>query len=158
VLVETPAGKRLKHSSFALDTFVPKTGIAFPVFVHGKALPTGSYRAKVTVHYAGETTSRWFYFTISAKDLAQVFGAQPQTRPGTGGKSSLWLLIGAGVLLLLLGFLAATVWARRQRRRLEARMRERERKELELWTPRAPTPGEDHAPVAGDELLDDSDG
>src|SRR5262249_13776961 len=52
VLVETPGGRRLKNSNFALDTFVPKTGIAYPVFVHGRALPVGSYRARVTLHYA----------------------------------------------------------------------------------------------------------
>src|SRR5205814_3665517 len=76
--------------------------------------------------------SRWLTFKISGKDLAQVFGSRPQTAPGTGRTNSLWLLVGGGVLLLLLGFGAATLWARRQRARLEAALRRSEEHTSEL--------------------------
>jgi hypothetical protein len=154
VVVETLGGKRLKSSAFRLDTFVPKTGISYPVFVHGKALPTGSYRAGVTLHYAGRTITHWFTFKITQKDLAQVFGSRPQTAPGAGGGLPVWILVGVGVLLLLLGFGAAMLWARRQRRRLEAKLRERDVQELELWSPQTADTG---AAVAGDGSEADSD-
>src|SRR5207247_3240535 len=38
VVVSNMDGKRLKSSTFALDTFVPQTQVAFPVLIRGKAL------------------------------------------------------------------------------------------------------------------------
>jgi hypothetical protein len=138
--VSNPAGRQLKHSSFSLDTFVPRTRIDYPVFVHGTALPSGSYVARITLHYRGHTISRTFGFKIAAGDLKQVFGS----RAPTGGLRSslpLWLLIAAGVGLLVLGFALAWAYFRRRERRIAMLLRERDRAELELLALRADDAG-----------------
>ena len=130
MVVSNMDGKKLKASKFALDTFVPQTQIRFPVLIRGKALPAGTYRATVTVHYANRTVTGTFTFKIGKRELAQVFGSKATGEPGAGG-IPLWAMVAAGVGILLAGFGVAALWFRRRERRLAARMRDLE--ELERW-------------------------
>jgi WxL interacting protein linking bacterial and host surfaces len=148
VVVENMGGQRLKSSTFALDTFLPQTQIAFPVLIHGKALPSGTYRATVTVHYAHRTVTGTFTFKIGKRELAQVFGSKATGTPGVGG-TSLLLMIGAGVAFLLAGFAAAAVMFKRRERRIAARLRDLD--ELELWRLQAGAAAEPVAAVTHDD-------
>jgi hypothetical protein len=112
--VTDSSGQLVQNRRFVLDTFVPQTHIDYPVAVAGnKSLPAGRYHGTVVLHYAGHAVKRAFDFSISNKQVTQVFGAR-------GGQQSpqhstpLWLFALGGVALLLLGFAAATAWYRRR--------------------------------------------
>lgn len=110
-------GRAVSAAKFALDTFVPHTRIDYPVPIRGKALAKGSYAALVTIHYPGHTVRRRFGFSVSTKNLRQVFGARaPATTAQTGAQA--WPLIAGGAALLALGFGLATAHFRRRERRL----------------------------------------
>lgn len=116
MLVSGENGEALKRATFAVDTFVPRTSIAYPFAVPGEALPAGRYRAVVTIAYGhGHTTHLTRWFTISDKQIEQVFGSSSH-RPAAAGSSSILPLVLAGLALLLLGFLAAWAFLRRRSR------------------------------------------
>jgi hypothetical protein len=133
LVVRSRDGRVLKRAAFALDTFVPDSQIAYPVPVRGRVLPKGSYRATITVRYAGRTVSRSFEFKVDDAALSEVYGSGAPTggRPGSGSPLVLILI---AVALLLLGFAGAWLHFRRRIRRLEARRREDDLRRLELWT------------------------
>ncbi|HET6571946.1 MAG TPA: DUF916 domain-containing protein [Solirubrobacterales bacterium] len=106
--------EQLKRAKFNLDTFVPQTAIAYPFAVPGQALPAGRYRAEVTVRYGhGHVARLTRWFTISDKQVEQVFGSSSRG-PGSDGSSNLLLLLLGALAILLLGFLLA--WAILRRR------------------------------------------
>jgi hypothetical protein len=147
VVVSSMDGKRLKASSFPLDTFVPQTHIAFPVLIRGTALPAGTYRAAVTIHYSGRTASGAFTFKIGNRELAQVFGSKATTAPGAGGVPLVWIILG-GAAFLVAGFATAAMYFKRRERRIAARLRDLD--ELELWSPR-PEAGLDTTDITDDD-------
>ena len=104
--VSGAGGASVLNRSFALDTFVPHTKIAFPVYVVGRRLPQGSYRAVVRVVYGnGHVVTRTFGFLISSKQVRETFGST--VPPGAIGQSSgsgvpVWAVAVGGVLLLLI--------------------------------------------------------
>ena len=107
-------GQRLKRAKFNVDTFVPRTGVDYPFVVPGEALSAGRYRAAVTVKYGrGHIAHLARWFTISDKQLEQVFGSSSRGA-SSGGSSNLLLLLLGALAILLLGFLAA--WAMLRRR------------------------------------------
>jgi hypothetical protein len=132
VVVRDGDGRTLKRSRFPLDTFVPRTRVDYPVGVSGKALPRGTYRATVTVRYAGRTVRRSFEFKVDARAMREVYGSRAPTS-GPGSAAELPFLAGAAVLLLL-GVGASWLWFRRRLRRLEAERRENDLRRLELWS------------------------
>jgi WxL interacting protein linking bacterial and host surfaces len=98
------AGRQVQSQSFNLDTFVPKTQIDFPVYIQGKALPAGRYRGTVTIDYRGRSLSRAFPFTITAGQVAQVFGTTAsQPTPGDPSPNNGLLYAFAAITLLSLG-------------------------------------------------------
>jgi hypothetical protein len=106
--VSTAGGKRVFDHTFRLDTFVPQTHIAFPVYVQRKRLPAGGYRATVTITYGPRRKlTRTIGFTISARQLRQTFGSTIANRAGgsSGPRSSVptWALVLGGVALVGLG-------------------------------------------------------
>ncbi|MBS0592051.1 MAG: DUF3324 domain-containing protein [Proteobacteria bacterium] len=106
--VVNAGGRQVQRQEFALDTFVPESEIEFPVYVQGKALPPGSYRGTVTVHYRGKTARRTFPFKITSSQVKQVFGstASPPAPgdPGGGGSSDSALVVAlVGVSALSIG-------------------------------------------------------
>lgn len=111
--VSDESGKRLKRGTFNVDTFVPRTGVAYPFVVPGEALPDGRYRAAVAVRYGqGHIARLTTWFTISDEQIEQVFGSDPQG-PAAGDSSSILLLLLAALAALLLGLAA---WALLRRR------------------------------------------
>lgn len=81
------SGRQVQRQSFNLDTFVPGTHIDFPVYIQGKALPPGRYRGTVSIAYQGQELTRTFPFTISAGQVAQVFGTQASHAPTVASSS-----------------------------------------------------------------------
>jgi hypothetical protein len=114
--VSDESGRRLKRAKFDVDTFVPETGIAYPFVVPGEALPAGRYRAEIKVSYGrGHMAGLTKWFTISDKQLEQVFGSSSRG-PGSDGSSHLLLLLLGALAILLLGFLLAWAILRRRSR------------------------------------------
>jgi Protein of unknown function (DUF3892)/Bacterial protein of unknown function (DUF916) len=116
MLIRGENGEALKRATFNVDTFVPRTSIAYPFAVPGQALPTGHYQATVAVrygHHHAVRVTRWF--NISDEQIEQVFGSDSHG-PGPAGSTSLLPLVLAGLALLLLGFLAAWLFLRRRGR------------------------------------------
>jgi hypothetical protein len=119
ITVTDAQGRRRLHRAFRLDTLVPQTQIRYPVQVSGRALPAGTYRAAITISYAGHTEHRTLPFTITGKNLAEVFSSHPTAAPATqgGGQSMIPIIVG-GLALVLVGF---TVGARLRTRRPASR-------------------------------------
>lgn len=103
--VSAADGRRALSRSFTLDTFVPHTHIAFPVYVAGKRLPPGRYTASVAISYGGRRTQeRTFQFAITGGQVRQTYGT---TAPSNLSSSSAaaagvpaWVLILAAVTLI----------------------------------------------------------
>ncbi|HEY7815125.1 MAG TPA: DUF916 domain-containing protein [Nakamurella sp.] len=115
--VTNAAGRVLKRRSFAVDTFLPRTAISYPVVLVGRPLGAGHYRAVVSLAYGnGHRLARPLQCTISSHSIVQVFGAANAaalTRPGgSSGPSTLVIVLG-GLALLGLGFGAAVLLNRR---------------------------------------------
>lgn len=89
LVVKNQAGRKVQDQQFALDTFVPDTAIEFPVYVKGRALAPGRYRATVSISYRGRQATRSFPFRITSKDTQQVFGTNAsQTLPPASASPS----------------------------------------------------------------------
>lgn len=114
--ISDESGERLKRGTFNVDTFVPRTSVAYPFVVPGEALPDGRYHAAIAVRYGRDHVARLStWFTISDEQIEQVFGSDPQG-PAAGDSSSiLWLLL-AALAALLLGLAAWALWRRRGNR------------------------------------------
>jgi hypothetical protein len=104
ITVRDDRDRRVLDQRFALDTFVPRTAIGFPLRVSGKALPAGSYMGTVAVAYGTRRVVRTLPFSISAGEIKQVFGFHPPAGPrnGGGGGTSAIVLIGGAIALILL--------------------------------------------------------
>jgi hypothetical protein len=114
VTVSGENGEQLKQARFNVDTFVPRTAIEYPFPVPGEALSAGRYRAAITVRYGhGHVAHLTSWFTISDKQVEQVFGSNSHG-PGSGGSSNILLLALGALAILLLGFLAAWLLLRRR--------------------------------------------
>lgn len=102
--VSTAGGSPRLAQSFALDTFVPHTSIAFPLYVRGKRLPPGRYIGTVTIRYGhGHKLRRTFGFTISGHQLRQTYGTVAPYGvggPGSGSSMPAWAL-GLGAVALV---------------------------------------------------------
>jgi hypothetical protein len=114
LVISDERGERLKRASFVVDTFVPQTAVADPIAVPDQALPAGTYSASVTLRYGdGQVARLTAPFTISDKQVQEVFGSSPQAPPGASGLPLFALILG-GLALLVGGFLAALVLGRRR--------------------------------------------
>lgn len=96
------SGHQVQMQSFNLDTFVPESHIDFPVYIRGKALAPGRYRGTVSINYRGRSLTRTFPFTITAGQVAQVFGSPAaQGTPVASSSSDKPLLYIFGAVALL---------------------------------------------------------
>jgi hypothetical protein len=121
-LVVTDAdGDRVQDARFPIDTFVAHTGIQFPVTIGGQALPAGRYHAAAELRYAGRTTRRDSDFSISDRQISQVFRSRPDLLAPQ--RPMLPYIVG-GVALALAGFTLAAAIFSRPRRRSAARAAE----------------------------------
>ena len=122
VQIKNASGTTLQNFKQKLDTFVPNTAIDFPVPVRRRALPAGDYTATIALTFAGRTIRATRKFTISGRDLRQVFGDKaPQVGgPRSSGTSYLpWILLA----IVVLGAAIGIGWRRRGRRRDHRRRR-----------------------------------
>ncbi len=120
VAVEHSGGHGVLEQSFALDTFVPRTQIAFPIYVRGPRLPPGAYSAAVTATYGDHhTVRRTIAFRISDHQVRQTYGSAagpgPLTsRAGSQGGVPVWVLIGGAVLLVAVSVGGSSAYFRRR--------------------------------------------
>lgn len=119
--VDTSTGRRVLDQRFALDTVVPQTSIDFPVYVRGKRVQPGHYRAVVSIVYGrGHEFTRAFGLTVSSGQFRQTYGSPGPGNaaigvPGHSGAGSslpVWVLALGGVLLLAAGAASARLFAR----------------------------------------------
>jgi hypothetical protein len=110
-------GDRVQDARFPVDTFVPGTGVELPVAVARRALPAGSYSAVAELRYRGRTTRRSFAFSISNRQVEQVFGSRPDLLAPPARGSSLLVALLVGGVMAVAGFLIAAVIFRRPRKR-----------------------------------------
>jgi hypothetical protein len=117
--VSRTGGSRVLERSFPLDTFVPQTRIAFPVYVRGRRLPAGAYVAEVVITYgSGHQVRRTFHFGISSHQVRQTYGTTG-TSNGTGASSSgssipVWALVLGAVLLVGGSVVGSSLYFRRR--------------------------------------------
>jgi hypothetical protein len=112
-------GSVRKRASFALDTFVPATKIAYPVYLRGRALGAGRYVARVAIRYGHRRrVSRTVPFAITRGQVKQVFGSVATGSRGDGGGSgpSVLALVLGGIALMLLGAGGSALYVRRRLR------------------------------------------
>jgi len=126
VTLTTAAGAPVKRQDFAIDTFVPRTRIAYPLVMRGKALLPGTYRAKVSLRWSGgQSSSTTLPFTVTRKNIEQAYGSKGLAQlPGSSASKSgapIALIAGGGVLVMLLGFGLVAWYFRRRTRELERR-------------------------------------
>jgi len=102
--VHDAGGKSVLDQRFALDTFVPRTQVQFPVYIGQRRLAAGRYSGTVTIDYGNShRLQKSFGFSISAQQLRQTFGSNPSGVTGGRGSSSsipAWAL-GLGALGLV---------------------------------------------------------
>jgi hypothetical protein len=111
--VQDAEGNRVQKASFPIDTFVPHTGAQLPIAVTGRALPAGGYHAVAELRYAGRTTRHEFDFTISDRQVEQVFRSRPDL---IAPQRPVLPYVLGGLALALAGFTAAAALFRRPRR------------------------------------------
>lgn len=127
-VVVRSGGRVVWRETFAVDTFLPRTRIEYPLVVRKTPLVPGDYTAEVTLEVAGgaRTTSE-LPFALTAKDVEQAYGSDglptlPGARRAEEGGSPVALLGGAAGLLALLGFGVMFTRLRRRTRELERRL------------------------------------
>jgi len=119
--VTDAGGQEVQRLALTLDTLVPRTAIAYPVYVERQALGPGRYHAAVHLTYGERgVTDYQGDFTIAAAQVAQVFGGRqaPAPPPAAPGAAS-WITArrAAPLVALALLLLAALAGFARQRRR-----------------------------------------
>jgi hypothetical protein len=120
LLILDASGKEVASRDLKLDTFVPRTGIDYPVLLPEQALAPGLYTGKVKLSYSAASigyrraggptlsTSGIFRFRVTSGQYKTVFqGAPPLRKPvqratRSGSSDSTLLLVLAGALGALL--------------------------------------------------------
>ena len=131
VTVTDAGGKTVGQQTFAVDTFLPRTRIDYPLVVRDRVLVPGDYRAIVALDWGSGHVRAPFSFSVSRKDIKQAFGSKgvaqlDNKNASDGGGGGLGLIIAAVAVALLLGVGGSMFWFRRQTRRLEERLAARE--------------------------------
>ena len=127
LIVRDGAGAEVQRRDFAIDTFLPRTRIDYPVVMRGKALRPGDYRAEVLLRWnGGQRSSDELAFAVSRRNIEQAYGSEGLAtldgEAGSGGGGVPIALIGGGLLIVLLG-LGRLGWSlRRRTRELERRL------------------------------------
>src|SRR5437764_3644015 len=113
VVISRGGGAVVETVPFALDTFLPKTAIDYPILL-AHALEPGTYLASVTLSFAGAdgapTTVRASpRFAISKRQVKQIFASAPPTRRAAASSATPWLLIVAIVVASVVAALRALI-------------------------------------------------
>jgi hypothetical protein len=102
-------GAVIERRSFRLDTFVPRTAIAYPLVLH-ENLPPGVYHAAVRILYGAHVLQKTLTIGVAHANAAvRSIAAPPPAPAATPRKSSTlpWIVALAGAALGLVGALAA---------------------------------------------------
>ena len=131
-------GDVVAGQDFAIDTFLPRTRIAYPLVMRDAALEPGDYSARIKLDWDGGDTTEELAFTVSRRNIEQAFGEEGVAAlPGgeDDGGSGVLPVVLAVLLALLIGVVFAVLHFRRQARRLEARLHaQRERDDEPRFT------------------------
>jgi MYXO-CTERM domain-containing protein len=120
VTVAKTDGSHRQPLRYSMDTFVPMTAIDYPLLLRA-ALPAGAYNADILLRARPLDGGSWIVvrarrrFTISSKQVKQVFTTASPTKAPSSGDSSTTIAAaggGAAVALLVVGG-AALVLRRR---------------------------------------------
>ena len=123
--LRTADGKRVASRTIALDTFLPRTHISYPVVLPRRVLQPGRYVASVTFAYGNRVLGvgdgvggplrlqRTLAFQVNPSQTASVYVGAPQLHTvvrGQGAAASTplylaWALAGAAMLLAAAAFL-----------------------------------------------------
>jgi hypothetical protein len=126
VIVTRPGGEEVARQDFAIDTFLPRTGIDYPLVVRGDALLPADYRAEVRLRWDGDShSSVALPFSVSRKNIEQAYGSEGVAKlpDGASGEGASPAPLIGGALLLVLALLGGmALWMRRRTRELEARL------------------------------------
>lgn len=105
-------GKVLQNLPISVDSFLPTTSIAYPVYVQKKALGVGQYQGKLLLQYGrGKVLHYVAPFTITEQQLVEVFNNNSSlSLPAVGSSllsrlSPLQLFGGAFAILLIASFI-----------------------------------------------------
>lgn len=141
-------GATVSRQRFAIDTFLPRTRIDYPLVLRGDALVPGDYRARVALDWETGRERQELAFAVSRENIEQAFGSEGVARlPDAGrqgGGASLAVPLAGIVLALLLGAAGSMLYFRRQARRLEERLLARQ-----APPPADPRPAAPMAPEPG---------
>jgi hypothetical protein len=127
LLIKDARGKRVAFRSFNLDTFVPTTGINYPVLLPKQALVPGRYIATVRIASSHRfvpgylktsglhfDVTRTFGFTVSPSERQRVFSGTPALSSPAHGTSLTTLMEFAMVLIAGVGIGFGVVLVRRR--------------------------------------------
>jgi hypothetical protein len=106
-------GQQVAQRTLKLDTFLPRTTIDYPVLLPGQALQPGSYRADVSLVFAGKLNQRSVPLTVSASQYTQVFEGAPAVAGqvhSRGLRSMLPWFIAAFAVLVVAGAFVYRRW------------------------------------------------
>lgn len=78
LLVRNAAGERIQQLCFQIDTFLPDTQIAYPLYVERAALTAGDYTADLALRYGttGQSHQQRLTFTLTEAQTVQVFAGR----------------------------------------------------------------------------------
>lgn len=122
------SGAQVQNLTLALDTFLPQTEIAYPVYVRGQALGEGTYTGQLTLRYGANNAHVLRYtttFVVTSSDIQQVFGGTPRPAPPPipSAASSSWLMVAAALAALLAAGGLALAISPQLRARLQMRVK-----------------------------------
>jgi hypothetical protein len=129
LVISDASGQEVQRLPLKLDTFLPRTGIDYPVAVQKQALGPGAYHATVDLTYGKSGVTHYEGdFSITAAQVAQVFpsasaaalAAPPIAASATPTASSTtapaqWVLFAGGAVLLVLALAGGIFLGRRGR-------------------------------------------
>lgn len=128
LLIKDASGQQAAYRSFNLDTFVPSTGINYPVLLPNHALDPGRYVATVMIASSRQLVpgfrrtsqlhfdvTRTFGFTVSASERQHVFSGTPALKAAARGISMTTLIEFGMVLITGVGIGCILVLVRRRR-------------------------------------------
>ncbi len=118
LIVSDAQGKQLYQAPLKLDTFLPRTSIAYPVYLSGLALDPGAYTVRLVLKYGTpqQTLVYTTKLTVTGQQTAQANAHVAPPHASVPGADDLAGLLGSnGVLLggglLAIGATAALVFA-----------------------------------------------
>jgi hypothetical protein len=112
-------GQMLQNLAISVDSFLPGTSIAYPVYIEKKALGVGTYQGKLLLQYGhGKSLFYTTPFTITEEQLVEVFSnnnllAQPPATDSLLSRLSPLQLIGGAFAVLLGVSLIVLYWTKK---------------------------------------------